>query len=120
MGDRLEENARDGRVLDAEAHDRAELVVVDAALDRGGERHPDAGVGAPVERAQLLLVEQPAADGELRRVLEAVELQVDVNADLGQGRRERGSRASRIPLVLSMTSLMPRALAAPSISRICG
>src|SRR6266508_4094814 len=56
---------------------------------------PTPAFGAPVERAQLLLVEQPAADGELRRVLEAVELQVDVNADLGQGRRE--ARIAREP-----------------------
>lgn len=34
--DRLEEDAVDGGMLDAELHDRAEFVLVDAELDRGG------------------------------------------------------------------------------------
>ena len=91
--DRLEEDAVDGRMLDAEPHDRAELVLVDPALDRGGQRDADAGGGAAVERRLLDLLKPPAADREMGGIVEAVELEVDVDAERGERGREARRRA---------------------------
>src|SRR5215207_9077568 len=90
MRDRLEEHAGDRRVLDAEADDRAHLMLVDAALDGGGKRDADFGRDAAIERAELLLGQRPTAERNLRRLLEAVELQVDVDSELCQSGREAG------------------------------
>jgi hypothetical protein len=93
--DRLEEDARHGRVLDPEADDVADLVVVDAALDGGRQRDAHARPRAAIERAKLLVLQPPAADGQVGRVPEAVELQIHMHADVRQCRGE--ARVARQP-----------------------
>ena len=93
--DRLEEDAVDRGMLDAEAHDRAELVLVDPALDRGGQRDADPGGGAVVERRLLDRLQAPAANREMGGIVEAVELEVDVNPERGE--RGREARVAREP-----------------------
>ena len=65
MGDRLEEDARDRRVLDSEADDLPDLVLVDAALDGGGERDAHPGLGAASSARSFSARSGPAADREL-------------------------------------------------------
>ena len=98
MGDRLDEHAGHCRVVDAEADDRSELVLVDATLDRGGQRDADAGLGAVVERPDLLGGQRAAANRELGLLLEAVELQVDVDPELGQCGREAAVTSEADPV----------------------
>ena len=93
MRDRLEEHAGDGRMIDSETDDLPDLGLVQVPLHRGRQRDADAGLGAAVEGEQLLLGQGLSPDRHLGRVAEAVELEVDVHADLGQGGSE--SRIAR-------------------------
>jgi hypothetical protein len=86
--DRLEEDAADGGMLDAEPHDRAELALGDPALDRSGQRDADAGGGAAVKRRLLDRLQTPAADREVGGIVEAVELEVDMDPERGERGRE--------------------------------
>jgi hypothetical protein len=77
-------------VLDPEADDVAELVLVQALLDRGDEGHREPGLGAVVEGGLLGPAEVAAADLEVGALVEAVELQVDVRlaVEAGEGLHE--------------------------------
>jgi hypothetical protein len=88
--DWLEGDAVDRRITDAEAHDLAQLVLVHALLDSAYERHRQALVGTPRERALLVGAQVLAADREVRLELEAVELQVDVRLQPPELARELG------------------------------
>ncbi len=84
MRDRLEGDRAHRRVGDPVPDDRADLVLVDALLDRGDERHRQPQLGGAVERPLLVGAEVLAADREVRLALEAVELQVQMRAQLGE------------------------------------
>ena len=114
VGDRLEDDALHRRVLQPEADDRADLVLVHAPLDRGDERDGDAEVGAPRERLLLVGPQVLATDREVGRLLEPVELEVECGrADPRDLLRERA--VAREPDPVRVEHHVPdAALAAPS------
>ena len=90
--DRLEVDAAHALVGERMAHDGADLVVVDAALDRADQRRRDV---ARLEVGQRLAADarqRGAAQVLQRRVVQRIELQVDLEArpELGQRIDEGG------------------------------
>ena len=70
-------------MLDREFDDPADLVVVDAALDRRNDRDAQSDLCEPVERPQLLLQQvRLAADDSIGLRFEAVELKVECGPHL--------------------------------------
>ena len=76
--DRLERDRADGRVRHAEADDVTDLVLVEALLDGGDEGDGQAELGAVVEGLLLRVAQVAPTDVEVRPLVEAVELHVDV------------------------------------------
>ena len=60
-------------------HDRADLVVVDARLERADQRRLDPALAQALDRLQLRLDQRLAAEHLRRRVVEPVELEVDLD-----------------------------------------
>jgi hypothetical protein len=83
VGDRLEDDAVDGRVGDAQADDLPHLVLVDPLLDGRDERDGQSFSFAGRERPLLVVAQVPPADGQVRLTLEPVELEIDVSARAG-------------------------------------
>ena len=107
----------------AQVDDGADLVVVDALGDRDRERREDPRVGEPADRGVLDRPQVLAAVPAVRRLAEAVELEVDLDpiAELARARaRNASSRAIRMPLVLRMTRVTLRSVAARMRSRMPG
>ena len=90
MKGRLEVDALDGGVIEAEADDLADLILIHAALDGGNQDHGAADLGQPVERSHLLRQNVGfAANDAIGLALEAIELEIDVGLHLGQLRQKR-------------------------------
>ena len=78
----LEINALHRRMLQAEAHDGADFVLVHTALDGWNQNHRAADFRQPVQRAQFLGKKIGlAANDAIGLALEAVELEIDVRPD---------------------------------------
>jgi hypothetical protein len=90
MRDRLEDDAVDGGMRDAEADDLAHLVLVDPRLDRRDERDTQPLALAGRQSALLLRPQVAAPDGQVRLELEAVELEIDVRPHPRALAREAG------------------------------
>ena len=100
VGDRLERHRPDRGVRDAELDDVAQLVLVQPAFDGGDQGDGEPGLGAVVQRLLLALAEVLAADLPVGALVEAVELQVDVDRLAAAGRcvpRARRRSACRWP-----------------------
>ena len=88
MGNGLEGDAAYRRMLYAEPDDIADLVVVHSFLDGGNQDHVEFGLGQPVEGFQLEFQEVLASYGLVGLGREAVELEVDRGAYVGQAGQE--------------------------------
>ena len=84
----LEDGSADGRVLQTEFQDCADLIGVHVSLDGGDEDGGHAGVGEAVEGTNLGFQERLAANGEVGVLAEAVELEVDDGVEGGHGGEE--------------------------------
>ena len=82
---RLKVDSFHGRMIEAEADDPADLVLIDAALDGGHKDDGAADFGQAVERAEFCGQDIGlAADDAVGFAFEAVELEIDVRAHFGQ------------------------------------
>ena len=84
MGDRLKGDAAHRRVAEPEADDVAQLVVVHVALDRRHQHHVELRRGEALERARLDRAQVLPPQGQMGRLLQSVELEIDGGAQRGQ------------------------------------
>ena len=120
--DGLEGDAADAGLLQGEVDDVADLVVVEALLERDDERGGDVELVEAFEGAAADVAQVFAAQLSERVASERVELQVDLEAGHvgGEALGEVCVLAMRMPLVLTIRCLIGRRLAASRISKKCG
>ena len=91
VGRRLEADAGDPRPLEPELDDRADLVLVDARLQRGRRASLDAAPAQGLDGPELGLDQRLAAEGSTTSLVEPVELEVDFEPVAACARRRRAA-----------------------------